>query len=52
MILTATVMPSDRANSSASKFFESVTRFRKRFSPSSSIFEAEEHGREAEPSRT
>ena len=37
MMLIATMIPSDRANSSASKFCESVTRLRYRFSPSSSI---------------
>ena len=37
MMLIATMIPSDRANSIASKFFESVTRLRNRFSPSSSI---------------
>src|SRR5436190_9588942 len=37
MMLTATVMSSERAYSSASKFLESVTRLRYRFSPSSSI---------------
>src|SRR5690606_40997202 len=37
MMLIATWMPSERANSSASKFWSSVTRLRKVFSPSSSI---------------
>ncbi len=37
MRLIATMIPSDRANSSASKFRERVTRLRNRLSPSSSI---------------
>ena len=37
IMLIATITPSDRANSSASRFLETLTRLRNRLSPSSSI---------------